>query len=245
MKNDNLKKLAHQICAGNIASVRFDKRAIGESADINVQETSLRFDTYINDAKDWISLLKKDKRFSTIIVIGHSEGSLIGMIAATGADMYISIAGAGEPADEILKQQLATQPQQVQDVAFPIIDSLKKGKLVQDIPTPYYSLFRPSVQPYMISWFKYDPSIEIKKLHIPILILQGTNDLQVTVSDAKKLAAANPAAKLAFIENMNHVFRMIKTNDRQQNIASYSNPALPISEELVKSIVNFIEEGKK
>jgi alpha/beta superfamily hydrolase len=239
-KNDCLQKLAHQLSYSKIASVRFDKREIGKSIDSTMKEGNLRFDTYVNDAKDWISFLKKDSRFTKIIVIGHSEGSLIGMIAAQNADIFISIAGAGQPADKIIKTQLASQPKQVQDIAFPIIDSLKNGMLVTNIPTEYYSIFRPSVQPYLISWFKYDPAIQIKNLHIPILIIQGTNDLQVTVDDAKLLAAANPSAKSILIDKMNHVFRIIATGDTSGNIASYKNPELPISDELVKNIVNFI-----
>jgi uncharacterized protein len=237
-KNNCLKQLADKLCDNKIASVRFDKRGIGESAD-STNESDLRFETYINDVKDWIEFIKKDKRFSKIIIIGHSEGSLIGMIAAkNNADMFISIAGAGQPADEIIKQQLISQPKQVQDIADPIIDSLKAGKLVQDVPQDYYALFRPSVQPYMISWFKYDPAVELHNLLIPVLILQGTSDLQVSVEDAKKLMAADSKAHLDLIENMNHIFKIVV--DKQANIASYNDPTLPISEELVKDIVDFI-----
>jgi uncharacterized protein len=237
-KNNCLKQLAYELCDNKIASVRFDKRGIGESADSTV-ESELRFETYINDVKDWIEFIKKDNRFSKIIIIGHSEGSLIGMIAATNnADIFISIAGAGRPADEILKEQLLSQPKQVQDVAYPIIDSLKAGKTVQDISKDYYSLFRPSVQPYLISWFKYDPANELHKLHIPILILQGTSDIQVSVDDARKLSVANVSAHLILIESMNHIFKIIA--DKQANIASYNDPTLPVSEEMVKHIVSFI-----
>jgi len=69
------------------------------------------------------------------------------------------------------------------------------------------SLFRPSVQPYMISWFKYDPAAEIANLEVPVLILQGTTDLQVHVEDAKLLAKAKPDAKLRIFDGMNHVLK--------------------------------------
>jgi len=102
-----------------------------------------------------------------------------------------------------------------------------------------YALFRPSVQPYMISWFKYDPALEIKKLSIPTLIVQGTNDIQVSVEDAKLLSAAYPKAGLMLIENMNHILRIV-TGDRQANMATYGNAELPISGEMVKGISDFI-----
>ncbi len=237
----NLQKLAYSLANNHIASLRFDKRAIGASKAAATSEADLRFETYIADAKDWITLLKKDNRFSKIIVVGHSEGSLIGMVAALNlADKYVSIAGAGESADNIIKTQLATQPQSVKDLCFPILDSLIAGKTVKDINPMLNSLFRPSVQPYMISWFKYNPQIEIKKLTISVLIIQGTNDIQVTVNDAQLLAKAIPSAKLVLIKNMNHIFRTLESTERTANVATYNDASLPINEELVSSITSFI-----
>jgi uncharacterized protein len=177
-------------------------------------------------------------------VIGHSEGSLIGMIAANNADGYVSIAGAGRPADKILKEQLDKQPQAVKDLSFPIIDSLVTGKTVSNVNPMLFSLFRPSVQPYMISWFRYDPSVEIKKLKIPVLIIQGTNDIQVTLQDASMLAKANGTAQLVEIKNMNHIFRIVE-GDRNANIATYNDASLPIAGELSNSIVSFIRKLKQ
>lgn len=242
MRNESLQKLAYGLAANNIASLRFDKRGIGESKSAAKSEADLRFEDYISDAKEWIELLKKDKRFSKVIVAGHSEGSLIGMIAALHqAHSFVSIAGAGKSADKILKEQLGAQPAAVKDASFPIIDSLVMGKLVQHVPGMLNALFRPSVQPYMISWFHYDPQTEIKKLTIPVLILQGTNDLQVTEEDAHLLANANTRAELAFIKNMNHIFRIVE-GDRKENLATYITPEQPISEELVSTIAAFAKK---
>ena len=105
-----------------------------------------------------------------------------------------------------------------------------------------YSLFRPSVQPYLISWIKYDPQVEIKKLTIPVLIIQGTNDIQVSVNDAKLLAKAKPSAKLVLIKNMNHIFRTLESTDKAANAATYNDASLPISDELVTTITSFINQ---
>ncbi len=241
LKNDAYKKLAQELAGQHIASLRYDKRGIAASKDAGKSESELRFEDFINDAKEWIALLKKDKRFSKIIVIGHSEGSLIGMIAAGNANKFISIAGAGQSADKILKLQLNTQAEAVQDLCFPIIDSLRAGKMVENVNPMLSSLFRESVQPYLISWFKYDPTVEIRKLKIPVMIIQGTNDIQVTVDDATLLSKAKPKSKLVLIEKMNHIFRLVD-GDRVANIKTYSDPTLPISGELVKSITHFIEK---
>ncbi len=242
MKNESLRMLAYSLSNNGIASLRFDKRGIGESMSAGKKESDLRFEDYINDAKAWIELLKKDDRFSKVIVIGHSEGSLVGMIAsATLTNGFVSIAGAGRSADKIIKEQLAGQPKAVQDLCFPIIDSLVLGKTVKHVNPSLYSLFRPSVQPYMISWFYYDPQAEIKKLNIPVLIVQGTNDIQVSEEEANLLSKANTHAQLVLIKNMNHIFKIID-GDKNENIASYNEPLLPISDELANSIVAFIKK---
>lgn len=239
MKNNSLQKLAYELSKKGIATLRYDKRGIAGSVKAGINEFDLRFENYIKDAKEWIQLLKQDLRFSEVIVIGHSEGSLIGMVAATAADKYISVAGAGQSADKILKEQLGKQPQIVKDLSFPIIDSLRNGLAVKNVPQMLSALFRPSVQPYIMSWFKYDPEVLIKQLTIPTLIIQGTNDIQISVEDAKRLSSANPKVRLVLINNMNHIFRIVE-GDRQANMVTYSNESLPIAEELVTSIADFI-----
>ena len=239
MRNNSLKLLAAELAKKGIASLRYDKRGIAASKAALTGEKDLRFDDYVSDAGEWIQLLKKDKRLSEVIVIGHSEGSLIGMLAGTSADKFISIAGFGQSADLILKEQLGSQPKMVQDLSFPIIDSLKNGKTVDSVPPILKSLFRPSVQPYMISWFRYDPRIEIRKLSVPVLIIQGTNDIQVGVENARQLSDANREAELLLIDNMNHIFR-ITDGDRMANIATYSNIELPVSRELAEAVTGFI-----
>jgi len=239
MQNNSLKFLAMALAENGIASLRFDKRGIAASKEAMTSEADLRFEDYINDAKAWLELLKQDTRFSQFVIIGHSEGSLIGMLAAGEADKFISLAGAGQPADEILKVQLSAQPQNVQDMTFPIIDTLKAGHTVENVNPMLLSLFRPSVQPYLISWFSYDPRSEISKLDIPILIIQGTTDIQVSVGDAQRLADANPQAQLVLIEGMNHIFKEASA-DRAENIATYSDPGLPISVDLASHVAEFI-----
>ena len=242
MKNNSLKMLAEELCKKNIASLRYDKRGIAASNDAGLDENELRFENYVDDAVAWIELLKQEKQFNKIVVIGHSEGSLIGMIASqkAPADIFISIAGVGQSADKTLKEQLKSQPQIVIDAAFPIIDSLVQGKTVDNVDPMLYSLFRPSVQPYIISWFKYDPKNEIKKLKQPVLIVQGTTDIQVSVNDANNLFNANKSAKLEIIEGMNHIFKEAES-DREKNISTYSQPDLPVKKELIEVIVDFIK----
>ena len=246
-RNDSLKLLADSLASNGIASVRFDKRAIAESAGAFSKESDLRFETYIDDAVQWCRKMRADKRFTSLTIIGHSEGSSIGMIASreAGADGYISIAGAGRPASDIILNQVQGQlPPDLLNQTKNIIEHLQNGEQVGDVPQVLNSLFRPSVQPYLISWFRYDPSVEISKLNIPVLILQGDTDIQVQVDDAKRLAQGNSSAKLVVISGMNHVLKTV-SNDLQKQQQSYSDPSFPIASELISQIVSFIKNEVK
>jgi len=236
------KMLAESLAENGISTLRFDKRGIRKSQSAMTSESDLRFETYINDVVSWISKLKADNRFSKIILLGHSEGSLIGIVAAEQADIaaFISVAGIGRSADKVIQDQLKSQlPAQLYDESNNILDSLKAGKTVSNVNPNLVALYRPSVQPYMISWIKYDPAKEISKLTIPVLLIQGTTDLQVTVDDAKMLSASKPDAKLVIIENMNHVLKE-SDSDIQNNMATYTKGDLPLKSGLVEEIVNFI-----
>lgn len=246
MKNNHLKLIAQELSKAGIASLRFDKRGIGENTAAGpAAEKDLRFEDLVNDAADWVTELKKDKRFSKVIVLGHSEGSLIGMLAAqkAKADAFISIAGAGQAADKLIKEQLKNQPKQITDEALPILEELAKGKTVPNVNPMFASLFRESVQPYLISWIKYNPQQEIAKLNVPVLIVQGTTDLQVSEKDAQLLVGANKNAKLLLVKGMNHVLKTAPA-DPQQNIATYNNAELPLEPSFAKELPRFISTLK-
>ncbi len=242
-KNDSLKMLAEAMSAQGIASLRYDKRGIGASVKAAPKEEDLRFETYIDDAVAWGRQLRKDKRFGKLIYMGHSEGALILCVAAQRlpADGYISIAGAGRPAGAILLEQLRPQaPPDVMKQIEQIVDSLNHGQTVANTPAALAVLFRPSVQPYLISWFRYDPAVEMGKLTMPSLILQGDVDVQVSLADARLLKAAQHSADLVIVGGMNHVLKSAPADPRQQ-AASYSDPSLAILPKLVTEVVAFIQ----
>jgi alpha-beta hydrolase superfamily lysophospholipase len=243
-RNDSLKMIADHLAARGIASLRYDKRAIGQSKSAGMKEEDLRFETYVDDAVRWGEYLRKDPRFRALVIAGHSEGSLIGMIAAQKlrANGFISIAGAGLPGGQLILKQFRSPgipPDQMKSVEN-IVKSLEEGRKPESVPAGLFALFHPSVQPYLISWFKYDPAREIANLKMPVLILQGTTDIQVSVDDAKLLAAGDPAAKLVLIDGMNHVLKEAPT-DRKKNIASYSDPSLPVVPKVLDEMVALID----
>ena len=239
LKNNSLKMLAQGLYDNNIASLRFDKRGVAGS--LSAYKSELRFEDYINDVEQWTKVLKNDSRFSSVIILGHSEGSLIGMIAAQKGmvEKYISMAGPGVTMQATLRRQLADQPPYILSMSLPIIEELEKGKTVDSVPPLINALFRPSIQPYLISCFKYDPAIEITKVKCPILIIQGTTDIQIPVNEAEILASANSNSQLVIIEGMNHILKEAEAH-RLLNLQTYGDPNLELKQGLIESITMFI-----
>jgi alpha/beta superfamily hydrolase len=241
LTNNSLKLLAESLVNNDIAVYSYDKRIFAQMASGKLDEASLTFDNFIDDAKAVILYFKNQKKYHSITVAGHSEGALIGMVAANGnADAYISIAGAGRPIDEVLLEQIEKQAPFLKEEVEKNLATLKNGNTFELKNQMLASLFRASVQPYMISWIKYHPQNEIKKLQIPSLLINGDKDIQVSVQDAQLLQQAKPNAQLHIIPDMNHIFKVIQGDDIE-NKASYTNPELPISTELSLIISTFIQ----
>ena len=243
LQNNSLKMLAEGLATKGIASLRYDKRGIGKSQTAMMSEEELRFEHYIDDAAAWADMFSGDERFSTIAIAGHSEGSLIGMVAAqksTAVKAYISIAGCGRPAHEVIEEQLSPQPEQVRNEAAAINRELLQGHIVEDVPNYLAALYRKSVQPYLISWFRYNPAKEIAKLKIPVLILQGDKDIQVGVKEAERLYLARMLSSFYIIEGMNHVLKHCEGRDMLSQLEAYQSPIMPIKQELIEHIARFL-----
>ncbi len=247
LKTDAYKLLAEALKAQGIASLRYDKRGVGQSAAALAKPSDARFDDYVADAVLWANKLRGDKRFSTLTIVGHSEGSLIGMIAAqrVGADAFVSLAGLGRKSSQALLDQLKpSMPADLYQKTEQVVTQLAAGQMVEPVPPQLISYFHPTLQPYLISYFHWDPAQEIRKLTIPILIVQGTTDADVKVEDAKLLALAKPDAKLVLVEGMSHALKHAALN-RAEQLKAYTDPSLPLEPQLVTETVNFVKQAKK
>ncbi len=243
MLNNSLKLVAEGLATAGIASLRYDKRGVGASRNNTISESELTMDTYADDVISWVEYINNDPRITDLTLIGHSEGARLALRAINnGADVehVVLLAGAGRSLDVILKEQLSDQPEQIKELSYAIIDTLKKGKTYDSVPVFLNSLFRHSVQPALIAEFQVKPSELATNVTIPMLIVQGTTDIQITIQDAKALSAANHDAELVIIENMNHVLKECVSTDKQTQTSYYSNPNIPLHPKLMPVINNFI-----
>jgi len=249
VKAQSYKLLAEGLAKNQIASLRYDKRGIGQSSNTAVKEIDMRFETGADDAAQFLDTLRKDPRFSKVLVLGHSEGSLLGMLLAQKrkVDGYISVSGIAQGIDEVINEQLRPQaiPDSVKDTVKNYLATLKQGKTIPKLMQNMviFSLFRTSIQPYMISWLRYNPSQEITKITTPILIVQGSADIQVGEKEGQALHQAAPKSTYLMIPQMNHVLKL-GTLDPQESQRNYQNPDLPLAPQLVEGIVEWIKKRR-
>ncbi|NKQ10798.1 alpha/beta hydrolase family protein [Pseudomonas sp. SST3] len=245
-RNDSLKRLAQALAKHGIASLRYDKRGVGQSRAAAPDESQLSVDSYVTDAVAWARLLNSDSRFSNVVLIGHSEGALFASLAAAAVDpaALISIAGSGRPIDLVLREQLQGRlPPPLLATAHYLIDELKAERIHEQVPDALQVLFRPSVQPYLISLFRQDPARAFGNTTAPALIIQGTHDIQVGREDAEALQRARKDAELTLIKGMNHVLRIVPMDPAGQT-ASYDRPELPIAHALTERISQFLHKHR-
>ncbi|GHC64918.1 alpha/beta hydrolase family protein [Ulvibacter litoralis] len=242
IENNAIRFLAEGLYEAGIASYRYDKRIVKQMKNKTINEKEIRFDDFIKDASKIIAYFKKGNEFSKIYIIGHSQGSLAGMVAAQdGVNGFVSIAGAGQPIDDVIVTQLSQQAPGLQESARLAFDDLRVNGVAVNYSPGLSSIFRKDIQPFIRSWMLYDPMTEISKLEMPILIINGDKDLQVSVSEAEKLHKAKPGAEYLIIPQMNHIFKKIEGND-MENGKSYNQYNIPVMPELIDAISTFIKK---
>ncbi|WP_415289210.1 alpha/beta fold hydrolase [Brevundimonas sp. S1H14] len=240
--------LAEGLAERGVATVRIDKRGIGESAAAGASEADLRFSAYAEDARAWAAETATKTGRPCAWLIGHSEGALVALAAVAakpdgeGDDKVcglVLLSGAGRPAGVVLREQLAALPEPLKTEAYAAVEELEAGRTVANPPASLAALFRPSVQPYLISWLALDPAKLAAAYDGPLFIGQGTTDIQVTLADAEALKAAQPRAELAIWDGVNHVLKVAPA-ERAANIATYMDPALPLAPGVVEAVADFV-----
>lgn len=234
--------LAEALGERGVTTLRIDKRGIAASAPAGIPEPELRFDTFVDDVRGWIADIAVRTGHPCVWVIGHSEGALVGQAAAADNPHVCGLVlmnAAGRPAADVIAEQLrAGLPEPMLGQALHALAELNEGRTAE-APAQLAGLFRADIQPYLISWFRYDPAALIADWDRPVMIVHATHDIQVAVADADALAAAQPNAVRLDLEGVNHVLKVAPA-DRAGNIATYSNPDLPLASGVADAVAAFI-----
>ncbi len=240
-RNDSHKQLANALQDNNIATYRYDKRSYTLVKE-RKQTDDISFEDFIKDARTVVTHFENDPRFNKIFIAGHSQGSLVGLLAINeNIDGFISLAGAADPIDAVVIEQLAAQSPGLDKMAAQVFEKMKtQDSLVTDVNPFLLSIVGPKVQPFMKSWMSYKPTDVIAKLKIPTLIINGTRDRQVSIQQAEKLHAALPQSQLIIIDGMDHLFKKVSKDDVEA-AKSYIDPSFPLHEQLVTTMVQFIK----
>lgn len=244
------KMLADGLAAEGLAVMRYDKRAIGLSHYPAEEVPNLLFDDFVDDAALCAEYLRA-RGYSRIILAGHSEGGAIALLVATersvAIDGIVLLSAAAFPMDEILRWQLAEQlmPSHIglMVTANNLIIRLKRGERIaeESIPKELLALFHPRVQPFITSSMQHDPREVAARCTQPMLIISGGRDIQVTTANGEALHAAQPHAEHVVFQDMSHVLKDAASADRVEQLVSvYTNSQLPLTEGLIATIAQFI-----
>ncbi len=242
ISTDTYRKLAEGLAANGIRSLRYDKRGLGESRALLAREEDVVFADFVGDAATAIRNLSQRDDVSSVLIAGHSEGALIGLLASSQADIagLALLTATGRSIRAILGDQLKSGlPPALEAEAFRILDLLASGQRVTEISAELMPLFRPSVQPFFISVLNIDPAIELTKSKIPVLILHAGRDLQIFPADFEALRKARPDAHVVELPNANHVLKTAPA-DLAGNRALYRDRDAPLDPGVMPALVDFI-----
>lgn len=243
LNNNSLKLLAQGLCKEGVSTFRYDKRLLAQIRIKNFDENKVHFDQFVDDAKEVARFLAK-AGYTNISFVGHSQGALVAQLAATQDSIVkkvVLLAGAGKPIDEVVVDQINNTAPGLTENAKNAFKEIRENGSTTNYNPFLASIFRPSVQPFMNSWMQYDPSAVIAEMKMPILIITGSKDLQVSKAEGDSLAAKNTSAQRLHIENMNHVLKEI-TGDDLENSKSYQETYRPVIPQLIDSVAVFLKE---
>lgn len=240
--------LAEGLAERGIATLRYDKRGAGASRLASYADSATGFNRFAQDAAEWVQLLQVDDRFSSVTVVGHGEGALVGMLAARAADAdgFVSLAGQGRPGDEIMNDRFGRRlPVELRTPFRRALASLVAGRYEEELPYELHGLLRPSAQLYLATWFRFDPPTEIARLRVPVLIVQGDADTEATVRDAQLLNAAQPRADALVLERVNHALRLASGAEAGRVATSALDERGPLADEVLEGLAAFLAQVRR
>ncbi len=206
--------LADYLTRRGIAVLRADDRGVGGSMGNPATST---LNDLAGDALAGIAYLKSRKEIdpARIGIIGHSQGGLVGAIAASNSPdvaFLVSMAGAGLPGDQVVLRQIETllrsagQPPEaiaetlaLQRRLFEILktetdDEAAFRKMLAELPEPARRAkeaeLRMMTSPALRSFYTTDPASVLAKVKVPVLAINGELDTQVAADENLSAIAA-------------------------------------------------------
>jgi hypothetical protein len=229
-RNENHKKLhlnifddiSHYLAENGIASLRYDKRGVGES-----QGDYWKTGFYDNSQDAFAALqnLKQQKNIQNenIFILGHSEGALQAMrLAGGGAEVagIILLAGGAQSGEAILKWQAIEIAKGLKGINGWLIKVLHidiskaQQKQIDKIKKSKQDYFRSQlVAKINAKWFRefmaYNPAEDLQRITVPVLAINGSKDIQIDSSDLDRMANIIRAPfEPHLIPNMTHLLRI-------------------------------------
>ncbi|MFD1788147.1 alpha/beta hydrolase [Sphingomonas floccifaciens] len=242
------RMLADALAAKGVSSIRIDKRGMFGSRAAVADPNDATMAGYADDARAWARLAAKRSGTACAWLVGHSEGGVVALQAAQSADGIcgvVLLASPGRPLGAVMRGQFRANPANapILDAALGMLDAVEAGKTVDPatLPVPLNGMFPLGVQKYLTGVIALDPAQLAATAKVPVVVVQGDADLQVSVDDdAKRIAAANPKARLTVLPGVNHVLKQVG-GDRLANQRSYADSSLPIAPEVVEAVVEAVK----
>lgn len=188
--NHIFRDIAQPLVGAGFAVLRYDKRAVGGSITLTLNSAVVR-QNFIDDAAAAMSFLQHQPGIDpgNIFALGHSEGAeLVSALSLTGLPLrgVILLAPPSMTYGLYITKQLKAHPD-----AVTMVEKLRNS-----------------------AWFKsvenVDPVLEYAKLQLPVLLLQGTADMQNPVSNLPRVQLAvrerNKDVTIETLDGDNHFF---------------------------------------
>jgi hypothetical protein len=138
---------------------------------------------------------------------------------------------------EALAGSLEDQDEEIRNTAMEAAQTLIKTGALIPVPEILADFFSPSRKEWLASWLAFDPVKELKKVPVPVLLVYGENDMQVSREAFAKLADAKPSAAIKIVPGMNYVLKEVHGED--ENYAAFTDPLFKVPAILVDLIAAF------
>jgi Lysophospholipase len=247
-KSDALALLAAALRDRGVASWRYDARGTGAAYRLASTDAEPTLGERADDLARALRDLGSDSRYDRLVVVGHAEGILVAAAALSrlaprevealrlGGLAALCSSGASEL--ELVRSYIEGGPDEEKAQGEAIIEALLAGKGYPEPDEYYADYFRPGVQAYLSSIYRFDLESSLASAPCPLLVVAGSSDMQVIEDEALLLASYRADADYRLVPGMSHTLKDVG-EDEEANFNSFVDPSLPISPRLAQLLADF------